>query len=152
MCDFIKCTRGVNESWLLLKSGWGCHSKPQRSGVFVWFAETKSPKPSGFNNRILLSHGSEVKKFKMQGSLTLVLSEGHEGGSNLLVVVVIPPWRVSLCFHLYTFSLCEHLGPGPPLSEFYWSIVDSQTCVSFRCPAKWIRYIGLAKKVHLGFL
>lgn len=101
--------------------------------MLVRFAETKSRKPGGFNNRILLSHGSEGKKFKIQVLLALVLSEGHEGGvcsapfSKLLVVVVIPPWRVSLCFHLYTFSLCARLGPGPPLSKFYWSIIDSQT-------------------------
>ena len=29
----------------------------------------------------------------------------------------------------------------PFLKKFYWSIVDFQSCVSFRCTAKWISYM-----------
>ena len=35
------------------------------------------------------------------------------------------------------------------LKNFYWSIVDLQCCVSFRCSAKWISYIYIYVPISL---
>ena len=42
-------------------------------------------------------------------------------------------------------SLCNSLSCSPlpiagPSFNFYWSLVDLQCCISFRCTAKWISY------------
>ena len=51
---------------------------------------------------------------------------------------------------LYIWGLVDFTPPHPALGEgkvffssvcFYWSLVDFQECVSFRCTAEWFSYI-----------
>ena len=44
---------------------------------------------------------------------------------------LIPAWYIPFCLSLAIASLSK---------TFYWSIVDLQYCISFRCTAKWFSY------------
>ena len=60
-----------------------------------------------------------------------------------LMLINIPTFSVNninISKHFISVILLHVIILVPFLKNFYWSIVDLQCCVSFRCTAKWMSY------------
>ena len=49
-------------------------------------------------------------------------------------------WILFCSLHRYTLFPLHYMLNTYLLNEFYWSIVDLQCCISFKCIAKWFSY------------
>ena len=54
---------------------------------------------------------------------------------------LIPAWYIPFCLSLAIASLSKN---------FYWSIVDLQYCISFRCTAKWFSYTYIYIYIYIS--
>ena len=77
---------------------------------------------------ILLSH---LRKITLVSTFTIYWIPPHLGSNQRILAFNC----LKVCF-IFIFK------------RFYWSIVDLQLCVTFRCPTKWIYYIHIYIYIH----